>query len=214
MARLIEFFTRTGELVLDPFAGVGGTLLGAAIARGPRRAIGIELEPRWVDVYDDGRRASSPASATARDRSSRISARATQAARAASTRPAASCGWATRSRCCRPCRRVDRLRRDRSALQRPAAADDGGRQAGGGVREPADRLRDGHRLTRRTSRTPPTTRRSSTGWATSSGRSQRVLRRAVRGVIVRDAYQDGRYLFTGADLAARAAATGSSRRAT
>jgi DNA modification methylase len=52
MARLIEFFTRTGELVLDPFAGVGGTLLGAAIARGPRRAIGIELEPRWVAVHE------------------------------------------------------------------------------------------------------------------------------------------------------------------
>jgi DNA modification methylase len=51
MARLIEFFTRTGDLVLDPFAGVGGTLLGAAIARGPRRALGIEIEPRWVDVY-------------------------------------------------------------------------------------------------------------------------------------------------------------------
>jgi DNA modification methylase len=51
MARLIEFFTRTGELVLDPFAGVGGTLLGAAIARGPRRALGIELVPRWADVY-------------------------------------------------------------------------------------------------------------------------------------------------------------------
>ena len=31
MARLIEFFTKSGELVLDPFAGVGGTLLGAAI---------------------------------------------------------------------------------------------------------------------------------------------------------------------------------------
>lgn len=53
MARLIEFFTRTGELVLDPFAGVGGTLLGAAIARGPRRAVGIELDPRWVAVYQD-----------------------------------------------------------------------------------------------------------------------------------------------------------------
>jgi len=53
MARLIEFFTRTGELVLDPFAGVGGTLLGAAIARGPRRAIGIELDPRWGAIYDD-----------------------------------------------------------------------------------------------------------------------------------------------------------------
>jgi DNA modification methylase len=52
MARLIEFFSRTGELVLDPFAGVGGTLLGAAIARGPRRAIGIELEPRWVAIYE------------------------------------------------------------------------------------------------------------------------------------------------------------------
>jgi DNA modification methylase len=51
MARLIEFFTRSGELVLDPFAGVGGTLLGASIARGPRRAIGIELDPRWAAVY-------------------------------------------------------------------------------------------------------------------------------------------------------------------
>ena len=51
MARLIEFFTRSGELVLDPFAGVGGTLLGAAIARGRRRAIGIELSPRWAEVY-------------------------------------------------------------------------------------------------------------------------------------------------------------------
>jgi DNA modification methylase len=53
MARLIEFFTRSGELVLDPFAGVGGTLLGAAIARGPRRAIGLELDPRWAAIYAD-----------------------------------------------------------------------------------------------------------------------------------------------------------------
>ncbi len=53
MARLIEFFTKPGELVLDPFAGVGGTLLGAAIARAPRRALGIEIEPRWAAVYDD-----------------------------------------------------------------------------------------------------------------------------------------------------------------
>ena len=52
MARLIEFFTTTGELVLDPFAGVGGTLLGAAIARGPRRGLGLEIEPRWVEVYE------------------------------------------------------------------------------------------------------------------------------------------------------------------
>jgi len=52
MAKLIEFFTSTGELVLDPFAGVGGTLLGAAITRGPRRALGLEIEPRWIEVYN------------------------------------------------------------------------------------------------------------------------------------------------------------------
>lgn len=52
MARLIEFFTKRDELVLDPFAGVGGTLLGAAICRAPRRALGFEIEPRWAEVYD------------------------------------------------------------------------------------------------------------------------------------------------------------------
>jgi len=52
MARLIEFFTRGGDLVLDPFAGVGGTLLGAAICRTPRRALGFELEPRWAEIYE------------------------------------------------------------------------------------------------------------------------------------------------------------------
>jgi len=51
MARLIEFFTTSGELVLDPFAGVGGTLLGAAIARAPRRALGIELSAEWAAIY-------------------------------------------------------------------------------------------------------------------------------------------------------------------
>lgn len=52
MARLIEFFSRGDELVLDPFAGVGGTLLGAAICRGPRRALGFELDPRWAAIYE------------------------------------------------------------------------------------------------------------------------------------------------------------------
>jgi DNA modification methylase len=51
MARLIEFFTKPDELVLDPFAGVGGTLLGAALCRPPRRALGFEIEQRWADVY-------------------------------------------------------------------------------------------------------------------------------------------------------------------
>src|SRR2546428_5671959 len=52
MARLIEFFSRTGELVLDPFAGVGGAPLGAALARGPRRALRVEPEPRRGAVYE------------------------------------------------------------------------------------------------------------------------------------------------------------------
>jgi len=52
MARLIEFFTKGGELVLDPFAGVGGTLLGASMCRTPRRAVGFEIEERWVRVYE------------------------------------------------------------------------------------------------------------------------------------------------------------------
>jgi DNA modification methylase len=52
MARLIEFFTKPGDLVLDPFAGVGGTLLGAAICRAPRRALGFEIEPRWAAIYE------------------------------------------------------------------------------------------------------------------------------------------------------------------
>jgi DNA modification methylase len=49
MRQLIEFFTKGGERVLDPFAGVGGTLLGATLAG--RKATGIEINPKWLDVY-------------------------------------------------------------------------------------------------------------------------------------------------------------------
>ncbi|HPD13730.1 MAG TPA: DNA methyltransferase [Planctomycetota bacterium] len=49
MQHLIEFFTKPGQSVLDPFAGVGGTLLGASLAG--RTAAGIELNPRWVEIY-------------------------------------------------------------------------------------------------------------------------------------------------------------------
>lgn len=51
MRQLIEFFTKEGERVMDPFAGVGGTLIGATLAG--RRATGIELNPEWVDVYQN-----------------------------------------------------------------------------------------------------------------------------------------------------------------
>lgn len=50
MADIISFFTKAGETILDPFAGVGGTLLGAELAG--RKAVGIELNPEWVEVFN------------------------------------------------------------------------------------------------------------------------------------------------------------------
>lgn len=49
MAEIIAFFTKEGELVLDPFAGVGSTLLGAALEQ--RRAVGIELNADWIRIF-------------------------------------------------------------------------------------------------------------------------------------------------------------------
>ncbi len=49
MRDLIEFFTKPGERVIDPFAGVGGTLIGASLCG--RSALGIELNPEWTAVY-------------------------------------------------------------------------------------------------------------------------------------------------------------------
>lgn len=48
---LIRTFTKSGQIVLDPLAGVGGSLLGAAICN--RRAIGIEINHKWVDIYKE-----------------------------------------------------------------------------------------------------------------------------------------------------------------
>ena len=150
MARLIEFFSQTGELVLDPFAGVGGTLLGAAIARGPRRAhrhrarsaLGRRLRRRRPGpVGRAGRRSG---------RSSPTSAPPTRADRAASIRPGSSCGSAMRWRSCRRSTTgsVDFVATDPPYnLQLPMT------MAGGAARrdprQPPDRLRDGHRLSRR-----------------------------------------------------------------
>jgi len=53
MKHLIEFFTKGNDKVLDPFAGVGGTLIGAAIATPPRECVGIEINPKWIDIYSE-----------------------------------------------------------------------------------------------------------------------------------------------------------------
>ncbi len=49
MAELVRFFSKRGGRVLDPFAGVGGTLL--ACAEEGREAVGIELSQEYADIY-------------------------------------------------------------------------------------------------------------------------------------------------------------------
>lgn len=48
---LIKTFTKAGQTVLDPLAGVGGTLLGAALCG--RNAVGIEINQKWIDIYKE-----------------------------------------------------------------------------------------------------------------------------------------------------------------
>lgn len=49
---IIEFFTKSDGKILDPFVGVGGTLLGAALAGGKRQAFGIDLEEKYKEAYE------------------------------------------------------------------------------------------------------------------------------------------------------------------
>jgi len=50
MAELIRFFTKRGGRVLDPFAGVGGTLLACALTE--RCGVGVELSPEFAAIYE------------------------------------------------------------------------------------------------------------------------------------------------------------------
>lgn len=44
----IEFFTKAGQMVLDPMAGTGSTLVAAL--RSGRNSLGIELNPKYADI--------------------------------------------------------------------------------------------------------------------------------------------------------------------
>ena len=48
ISRLIRFFTKQGQVVLDPFVGIGSTLKACALEG--RKGIGIELNPRFVEL--------------------------------------------------------------------------------------------------------------------------------------------------------------------
>ena len=49
MKRLIEFFTKKGGRVLDPFVGVGGTLLGCSMTG--RHGVGVDLSQEYLEIY-------------------------------------------------------------------------------------------------------------------------------------------------------------------
>ncbi|NTU82717.1 MAG: site-specific DNA-methyltransferase [Chloroflexales bacterium] len=49
IAELVRFFTRRDGHVLDPFAGVGGTLLACSLEG--RTAVGVDLSPSYAEIY-------------------------------------------------------------------------------------------------------------------------------------------------------------------
>lgn len=208
MARLIEFFSRTGDLVLDPFAGVGGTLLGAAIARGPRRAIGIELAAPWAEVY---RRVVDEA----------LAARAGAGPMLADLGPQDPGGLRTFDPSGCELRVGDALRilptlADRSidfvATDPPYNVQLPMTMAGGVLAETfANRRTDYAMVTDDAADLAnlPDYPAYLDRMAEVLAELHRVLKPGRYAVlIVRDAYQGGRYVFTGADLAARAEAAG------
>ena len=50
MERLVKIYTRPGETILDPFCGSGTTLRAAE--RHNRMAVGIDIDPKWVEYCE------------------------------------------------------------------------------------------------------------------------------------------------------------------
>ncbi|HEY8238381.1 MAG TPA: DNA methyltransferase [Candidatus Limnocylindrales bacterium] len=208
IARLIEFFTKSAELVLDPFAGVGGTLLGAAIARGPRRALGIELSPRWAEVY-----AEVVAAALAeRDGSGPVLADL-GTSDPGGPRTFDPAGLELRvGDALQLLPSLDPESVDFVATDPPYNVQLPMTMSGGALSKDFTNRRTDYAMV---TNDPADLANADDYPAFLDGMTavlaelQRILRPSRYAVlIVRDAYQDGRYLFTGADLAARAASVG------
>ena len=208
MARLIEYFSRGGQLVLDPFAGVGGTLLGAAICRSPRRALGFEIDPRWAAVYQ----AVVDAACLERDGAGPL------LADLGPSDPGGPRGFdpsGCQMQIGDAVRLLDGLVAgsvDMVATDPPYNPQLKQTMAGGeAARKWSNRRTDYAMIS-----DDPADLANSTSYGEYLDRMTVVLagcRRVLRDsgyatVIVRDAYQDGRYRFTGADLAARAETVG------
>jgi DNA modification methylase len=208
MARLIEFFSRSGELVLDPFAGVGGTLLGAAIARGPRRALGIELDRRWVAVFDEVVREASAERDGAGPQLADLGPQDPVGVR--SFDPSGLVMRVGDALAVLPT--LDDATIDFVATDPPYNVQLPLTMAGGALAERFANRRTDYAMVS----DDPADLANSPDYETFLDRMELVLgqlRRVLRPgryatVIVRDAYQGGRYLFTGADLAARAVRVG------
>jgi DNA modification methylase len=208
MARLIEFFTKSGELVLDPFAGVGGTLLGAAIARGPRRAIGFELAPRWADVYRD------VVAAALRERDGRgpeLADLGQNDPGGPRTFDPSGCEMRVGDSL-RLLPELDAESIDFVATDPPYNVQLPMTMSGGALAEDFSNRRTDYAMVT----DDPADLANAADYPAFLDRMTDVLgeiRRVLRAggytvLIVRDAYQDGRYVFTGADLAGRAASVG------
>jgi 16S rRNA G966 N2-methylase RsmD len=208
MARLIEFFTRTGDVVLDPFAGVGGTLLGAAIARGPRRAVGIELDHRWATVFAD---------VVAALRAERDGA-GPQLADLGTADPGGPRTFDPSGLelhvgdALTVLPRMDDESVDLVATDPPYNLQLPMTMAGGRLSETHANRRTDYAMVSELAEDIANVADYPTYLDRMElvfGELHRVLREGQYAlVIVRDAYQDGRYLFTGSDLAARAALVG------
>lgn len=208
MARIIEFFTRSGDLVLDPFAGVGGTLLGAAIARSPRRALGIELSPRWAEVYTQ---VVAEALAERDGRGLELADLGPSDPGGPRTFDPSGCELRVGdSLAILPS--LDDASVDFVATDPPYNVQLPMTMSGGALAEAFSNRRTDYAMVT----DDPADLANAADYPAFLDRMEavlaelaRVLKRGRYAVlIVRDAYQDGRYVFTGADLAARAANVG------